>query len=126
MIKEFRDFIMRGNVVELAVAVITGAAFGRIVTSVVEDIITPLIGWLGGEPDFSSIQAGPLLIGNFINAVIGFIIIALVVFLLIIKPMNTLMARMKRQEDVTPPAPTVDQKLLAEIRDLLKEQPSKV
>lgn len=120
MFKEFRDFILRGNVVELAVAVIMGAAFGKIVTSVVEDIITPLIGALGGQPDFSSIKAGPLLIGNFINAVVGFVIIALVVFILIVKPMNTMMARMKKQEEVAPPAPTVDQKLLTEIRDLLK------
>lgn len=121
MFKEFRDFIMRGNVVELAVAVIMGAAFGKIVTSVVEDIITPLIGAIGGQPDFSSIKAGPVMIGNFINAVVGFLIIAFVVFLLIVKPMNSLMARMKKQEEVTPPAPTVDQKLLTEIRDLLKD-----
>ncbi|MFN8517377.1 MAG: large conductance mechanosensitive channel protein MscL [Thermomicrobiales bacterium] len=121
MFKEFRDFIMRGNVVELAVAVIMGAAFGKIVTSVVEDIITPLIGAAGGQPDFSTIKAGPILIGNFINAVVGFLIIALVVFLLIVKPMNSLMARMKKQEEVAPPAPTVDQKLLTEIRDLLKD-----
>ena len=120
MFKEFRDFILRGNVVELAVAVIMGAAFGKIVTSVVEDIITPLIGAIGGQPDFSAIKAGPILIGNFINAVVGFVIIALVVFVLIVKPMNTLMARMKKQEEVAPPAPTVDQKLLTEIRDLLK------
>lgn len=122
MFKEFRDFILRGNVVELAVAVIMGAAFGKIITSVVEDIITPLIGWLGGEPNFSAIKAGPLLIGNFINAVIGFLVIALVVFLIIVKPMNAMMARMKKQAEVSPPAPTVDQKLLTEIRDLLQER----
>ncbi len=122
MFKEFRDFIMRGSVVELAVAVIMGAAFGKVVTSVVEDIITPLIGAIGGQPDFSSIKAGPILLGNFINAIVGFLIIAFVVFLLIVKPMNTMMTRMKRQEEVQPASPTVDQKLLTEIRDLLTEQ----
>lgn len=122
MFKEFRDFIMRGNVVELAVAVIMGAAFGKIVTSVVEDIITPLIGAIGGQPNFSSIKAGPVLIGNFINAIVGFLIIAFVVFLLIVKPMNSMMARMKRQTEVSPAAPSVEEKLLTEIRDAIKSQ----
>ena len=122
MFKEFRDFIMRGNVVELAVAVIMGAAFGKVVTSVVEDIITPLIGAIGGQPDFSSIKAGPILLGNFINAIVGFLIIAFVVFLLIVKPMNAMMARTKKQAEVAPAAPSVEEKLLIEIRDAIKSQ----
>jgi large conductance mechanosensitive channel len=126
MFKEFRDFIMRGNVVELAVAVIIGAAFTEIVTAVSKGLITPLIGIFGGTPDFSAnkftINGSEFLWGNVVNAIIGFLIVAAVLFFLIVRPMNTLMARMKRQEEVTPPAPTVDQKLLTEIRDLLKEQ----
>jgi large conductance mechanosensitive channel len=126
MFKEFRDFILRGNVVELAVAVIIGAAFTNIVTAISKGLITPLIGIFGGTPDFSqnkfTINGSVFLWGDVVNAIIGFLIVAAVLFFLIVKPMNTMMARMKRQEEVTPPAPTVDQKLLTEIRDLLKEQ----
>jgi large conductance mechanosensitive channel len=126
MLKEFRDFVLRGNVVELAVAVIIGAAFGKIVDAVVKGLITPLIGIFGGTPDFSantfSINGSVFLWGDVINAIVAFLIVALVLFFLIVKPMNNVMARMKRQEEIVPPAPTVDQKLLTEIRDLLKEQ----
>lgn len=126
MIKEFRDFILRGNVVELAVAVIIGAAFNKVVDAIVKGLITPLIGIFGGTPDFSAnvftINGSEFRWGDVVNAIIGFLIVAAVLFFLIVKPMNTMMARMKRQEEVSPPAPTVDQKLLTEIRDLLQEQ----
>jgi large conductance mechanosensitive channel len=126
MFKEFRDFVLRGNVVELAVAVIIGAAFGKIVDAAVKGLVTPLIGIFGGTPDFSantfSINGSVFLWGDVVNAIVAFLIVALVLFFLIVKPMNTLMVRMKRQEEISPPAPTVDQKLLTEIRDLLKEQ----
>jgi large conductance mechanosensitive channel len=104
MIAGFKKFILRGNVVDLAVGVIIGAAFGAIVKSMTEDIITPLIGALGGKPDFSSITLGPLFIGKFINAIIGFLIQACVVYFLIVVPMNRLMGFMKRDEKAPEPA----------------------
>jgi large conductance mechanosensitive channel len=126
MIKEFRDFILRGNVVELAVAVIIGAAFTNIVTAVSKGLITPLIGIFGGAPDFSAnkftINGSEFLWGSVVDAIVAFLIVAAILFFLIVKPVNTMAARMKRQEEVKPDAPTVDQKLLTEIRDLLKEQ----
>src|SRR5690349_13110723 len=125
MLKEFRDFILRGNVVELAVAVIIGAAFGNIVTAISKGLITPLIGIFGGAPSFAdnkfTINGSEFLWGSVVDALIAFLIVAAVLFFLIVKPMNTIAARMKRQEEVTPAAPTVDQKLLTEIRDLLKD-----
>lgn len=126
MIKEFRDFILRGNVIELAVAVIIGASFNKIVDAVVKGLITPLIGIFGGAPQFAAnkftINGSEFLWGTVVDAIIGFLIVALVLFFLVVKPMNALAARTKKQEAVAPPAPTVDQKLLTEIRDLLKEQ----
>jgi large conductance mechanosensitive channel len=127
VIKEFREFIMRGNVLDLAVAVIIGGAFGAIITSLVDDIIMPLIGILMGGVDFTGlgIQVGSatLLYGNFIQAIINFLIIALVLFL-IIKAANRLM-RAKAEAPV-PPVPTVEEKLLTQIRDLLQAQNSRV
>jgi len=104
MFKGFRDFLMRGNILDLAVAVVIGAAFGAVVTSLVADVITPLIGAIGGNPDFSSLTLGPILIGNFINALLSFIIVALIIYFVVVVPMNRLMERMK---PATPPvAPT--------------------
>jgi large conductance mechanosensitive channel len=126
MIKEFRDFILRGNVIELAVAVIIGAAFTSVVNAIVKGLFTPLIGVFGGMPDFSAnkftINGSVFLWGDVVNAIISFLIMALVIFFLIVKPMNAMTARMKRDKEVTTDAPTVDQKLLTEIRDLLKDQ----
>jgi large conductance mechanosensitive channel len=120
MIKEFRDFIMKGNVIDLAVAVILGAAFGAIITSLVNDIIMPIIGVLLGGIDFSSlsVQVGSAVIayGKFINAVIIFLIVALVLFL-IIKSYNRVI---KKAPPPPPPGPSAEEKLLTEIRDLLK------
>jgi large conductance mechanosensitive channel len=124
--KEFRDFILRGDVVSLAVAVVIGAAFGAVVTALVKDLITPLIAAIGGQPDFSAlaftINNSRFLIGDFINAVVAFLIVAAVIFFLVVKPMNTLMARVNRQAETSgePPAPTKEEVLLAEIRDLLR------
>ncbi|MCA9874722.1 MAG: large-conductance mechanosensitive channel protein MscL [Ardenticatenaceae bacterium] len=122
MLKEFRDFINRGNVIDLAVAVVLGTAFGAIVNSLVNDLIMPLIGILLGGIDFTSlsIQVGSatLAYGNFIQAVINFLVIAFAIFL-IVRSYNNL----QKQEEETPPAPpepSAEEKLLAEIRDLLK------
>jgi large conductance mechanosensitive channel len=120
----FKDFVMRGNVIDLAVGVIIGGAFGSIVDSMVKDVITPLIGAVGGAPDFSAITAGPIKIGNFVNAVIAFLILAAVVYFVIVKPYTALQARMAKPAppvDNTPPPPPADVVLLTEIRDLLKK-----
>lgn len=128
MFKEFRDFILRGNIVDLAVAVVIGAAFKSIVDALVKDLITPLLAAIGGAPDFSAItftiNNSQFLIGDFINNVVAFLIIAAVLFFLIIKPMNALMARAARKTDDggAPPAPTKEEVLLAEIRDALLAQ----
>ena len=106
MLKGFRDFILRGNVMDLAVAVIIGAAFTAIVNSLVGDVLNPLIAAVIGKPDFSAvvlhIGSGVVKIGNFFNAVISFLIIAAVVYFFIVLPVNTLVARVKRHE--APPA----------------------
>jgi len=122
---EFKTFILKGNVVDLAVGVVIGAAFGKVVESVVKDLITPLIGMFGGQPDFSTVRLGPLGIGSFINAIIAFLILATVIFFFVIKPINLLMSVAKKKAEEAPAAPTPipdDVKLLMEIRDLLKAQ----
>ena len=104
MLKGFRDFLFRGNVVDLAVAVVIGGAFGSIVTALVKDLVTPLIGAIGGKPDFSgiyfTINNSKFLVGDFINALVSFIIIAAVIYFFIVIPMNRVTARMKRGEKI--------------------------
>ncbi len=114
VLKEFKDFIAKGNVIDLAIGVIIGAAFGKIIDSMVKDVITPVIAAVVGQPDFSGIKWGPVLIGKFLNEVVSFLIIAFVLFL-IVKAVN----KMKRPEAVAPSGPT-DVDLLTEIRDLMK------
>lgn len=135
MLKEFKEFINKGNVVDLAVGVVIGGAFGKIVTSLVNDIVSPLIGLLIGETDFSAwkltlksasadqagkeIPAVTMNIGSFLEATIDFILVAFVIFMLI-KAIN----RMKRKAEeapAAPPAPSREEVLLTEIRDLLKK-----
>jgi large conductance mechanosensitive channel len=126
VLAEFREFILRGNLVDLAVAVVLGAAFGAVVTSLVENLITPLIAAIGGEPDFSrlsfTINESRFGYGAFINAMLSFLLIASAIFFLVVKPVNALLARMKRDEEVEPEAPAPDVALLTEIRDLLRER----
>src|SRR5438132_13068412 len=97
--KGFREFILRGNIVDLAVAVVIGAAFGNIVSALVKDLITPLIAAIGGQPDFSAISFtinnSKFLIGDFINSLISFLVIAAVVYYFVVLPVNRLMARFK-------------------------------
>lgn len=108
MLKGFRQFILRGNVLDLAVAVVIGAAFGAVVTALVKDLITPLIAAIVGKPDFSAIvftiNGSKFLIGDFINAIVSFLLIAAAVYFFVITPVNALMARMRRGE--APPDPT--------------------
>jgi large conductance mechanosensitive channel len=115
MLKGFRDFISRGNVIDLAVGVIIGAAFGTIVNSLVADVITPTIGMVFGKPDFSAIQLGPIMIGKFMNAVVSFLFVAIGLYFFIVVPFN----KMKKAEPPPPPAQTATEKYLQEIRDLL-------
>jgi large conductance mechanosensitive channel len=133
LIKEFKEFAVRGNVVDMAVGIIVGAAFGKIVSSMVADVVMPPIGVLLGGVDFSDLavtvraatETAPAVViayGKFIQTVIDFTIIAFVIFLAI-KGIN----RLKRQEEATPaapPAPSKEELLLTEIRDLLKQQKS--
>ena len=138
MVKEFKEFISRGNVVDLAVGVIIGGAFGAIVGSLVKDVVMPPIGYMLSGIDFSSLKlvltpdvtdaagkvtkAGAAIsYGNFINTVINFLIVAAVIFL-VVKGVNSL----KRQEaakPTDPPVPSPEEKLLIEIRDLLAKRP---
>jgi large conductance mechanosensitive channel len=137
MLKEFRDFAMKGNVVDLAVGVIIGAAFGGIVTSLVGDVIMPLIGAVTGGLDFSNYftplskavtatnladakkQGAVLAWGSFLTLTINFIIVAFVLFL-VIRAMNTL-KRKEEAKPAEPPKPSAEVELLTEIRDLLKK-----
>jgi large conductance mechanosensitive channel len=129
MIKEFRDFAMKGNVVDLAVGVVIGAAFGKIVTSLVEDIMMPVIGWVVGKVDFSqmvlhlpSLVAGQsevaLKYGSFLTILVNFLIVAFAIFMFVVKPLN----KMKKPAPAAAPAGPTDVELLSEIRDLLKKK----
>ncbi len=139
MLKEFKEFAMRGNVLDMAVGIIIGAAFGTIVNSLVADVIMPPIGLILGGVDFTNLfavlregtKAGPYLAladakaggavtlnyGVFINSIVSFLIVAFAIFILV-KGMNS----MKRAQAAPPPGPTKDQVLLGEIRDLLKSR----
>ncbi len=139
MLKEFKEFAMRGNVVDLAVGVIIGAAFGKVVGSLVNDIIMPPIGLLVGGMDFKNIvitireasmdpatgnvlkEAVTLKLGNFIQTLVDFTIIAFAIFMMI-KGINRLTVKKAEEVADEPPAPTKDQELLTEIRDLLKNK----
>jgi large conductance mechanosensitive channel len=120
MLKEFRDFINRGNVIDLAVAVILGGAFTAIINSIVNDILMPLIGIILGGVNFQdwviTVGSAQLMMGNFVAAVINFILIALVLFL-IVRQFNKIR---KQTPPAPPPGPTAEEQLLTEIRDLLR------
>lgn len=125
VIADFKAFILKGNVVDLAVGVVIGAGFGKVVDSAVKDLITPLIGLVGGQPDFSNIRPFGIGIGNFVNSTLSFLILAAVVFFLVVKPMNALMTIAKRHAEHAPASPgpmPEDVRLLMEIRDLLKKE----
>ena len=119
--KEFREFAVKGNVVDLAVAVIIGAAFGKIISSLVADIVMPLVGLLMGGLDFADlavqVRDAKIQYGKFIQTCVDFAIIAWVIFL-VVKVIN----RFKRREETAPAVPPRDVQLLEEIRDLLKDR----
>ncbi len=119
MLKGFKDFVARGNVVDLAVGVIMGGAFGGIVTSLVTDVITPILGMIFGKPDFSGIVLGSVMVGRFLNAVIAFLLVATGVYFFIVVPIN----KLKGPPPPAPPSgPPPQEKLLTEIRDLLAKR----
>ena len=126
MWSDFKKFALKGNVMDLAVAVVIGAAFGRIVASLVADIITPLIGVLMGGIDFTGlvfeVGKAKVMYGNFIQTVVDFLIVAFSIFVVI----RLMMKLQRKKEEVVEDAPAIDAKeaLLAEIRDLLKDQKS--
>lgn len=123
IVKEFKEFAMRGNVVDMAVGVIIGGAFGKIVSSLVDDVIMPIIGMITGGVDFTGLKAtigeSSITYGNFIQNVVDFLIIALCIFLMI-KGLNKI-SKKKEEKPAEPPAPSKEEILLTEIRDLLKE-----
>ncbi len=126
MIKGFKDFLLRGNVIDLAVAVVLASAFGLVVAAFSADFIGGVIGAIGGTPDFSSagftVNDSKIIIGSTINALINFVIVAAAVYFFVVVPVNKLMERRKRGEEPEPAAPAEDVLLLQEIRDLLREQ----
>ena len=119
MFKGFRDFILRGNVVDLAVAVILGAAFNAIVYSLVSDVLNPLIAATVGKPDFSNVILnvgnGHLKVGSFLNAVVSFLIVATVVYFAIVVPLNALQARLKKPAPEAPSSLKTCPECLSEI-----------
>lgn len=129
MLKGFKDFILRGNVVDLAVAVVIGAAFGALVKSFVEDIITPIIAMIFGQPDFKTltftINHSTFFYGEFINAVITFLSVAAAIYFFVVVPLNKfaeIRARRVAQGEPDPEPKGEDIQLLEQIRDLLKAQ----
>lgn len=108
MIQGFKQFLLRGNVIDLAVAVVIGGAFGAVVTALVKDLLTPFIAAAVGQPDFSAIKftvnASEFLIGDFINAIVSFLLISAAIYFFVVVPVNKLTARLRRGE--APPDPT--------------------
>ena len=124
MLKEFRAFMLRGNIIELAVAIVIGAAFGALVTSLVANLLTPIVAAIIGKPDFSNltfaINGSVFHYGSFLNALIAFVSIAAAVFFFVVRPVDAIQRRMgiEKPEDGRSDEAT----LLEEIRDVLKEQ----
>lgn len=129
MLNGFKKFLMRGNIVDLAIAVVIGAAFGAVVTALVEDIITPIIAAIFGKPDFSTltftINDSVFKYGHLLNAIISFVSIAAAIYFIVVVPMTKLAERRKAGEVVEDtPAPSDEAVLLSEIRDLLAQRNS--
>lgn len=117
--KGFKQFIMRGNVLDLAVAVVVGAAFGAVVTALVKDLITPIIAAIVGKPDFSNIffdvNGSRFLIGDFVNAVVSFVLISAAVYFFVVLPVNTLVARIRRGDVIPDPTTKKCPECLSEV-----------
>ena len=122
MLKGFRDFVVRGNLVELAVAFVIGVAFATVVSSFVDNLLMPLIGKAGGRPDFTDIAPGGIPVGQFITDLVTFLLIALAVYFLVVLPYNKMMERSKKPHEVAAEATSEEVVLLREIRDLMARQ----
>jgi large conductance mechanosensitive channel len=123
MITEFRDFLMRGNLIELAVAFVMGGAFATVVTSLVEDLVMPIIAAIGGQPSFDAldftINDAVFRYGSFITALVSFVIVAAAIFFFVVKPVGAMMARIKKpEEEAVPDEERRHQELLAAIRGM--------
>ena len=127
MWNEFKKFAFKGNVVDLAVGVVIGAAFGKIVSSLVKDVITPLLGMVLGGVDFTDLKLtfgkSSIMYGNFIQTIFDFLIIAAAIFMFV-KVFNKLTSKREEEKEEAIPEPTKEEELLSEIRDLLKQQNS--
>jgi large conductance mechanosensitive channel len=119
MLQGFKQFLLRGNVVDLAVAVVIGGAFGAVVAALVKDLLTPLIAAIVGQPDFSAIQftvnGSKFLIGEFVNAVVSFLLVAAAIYFFVIAPMNAIMARRRRGEAPADPTTKKCPECLSEV-----------
>ena len=119
MLKGFREFVLRGNVLDLAVAVVIGGAFGAVVTAFVKDLLTPLIAAIAGKPDFSGIafqvNGSKFLLGDFINQLVSFLLIAIAVYFFVVLPVNTLVARIRRGEAPADPTTKKCPECLSEV-----------
>ena len=119
MLKGFREFVLRGNVLDLAVAVVIGGAFGAVVTAFVKDLLTPLIAAIAGKPDFSAIvfqvNGSKFPVGDFINQLISFLLIAIAVYFFVVLPVNTLVARIRRGEAPADPTTKKCPECLSEV-----------
>ncbi len=125
MLDEFKKFILKGDVVSLSTGVLIGAAFGKIVDGFTNGIVKPILGYLGGDPSVS-LKLGIFDLGLVINSVIAFLITAAVIFFVIVKPYNLLMAKVARKEEpAAAPPPSEEVKLLTEIRDALQKETSR-
>ena len=126
LIKEFREFILRGNLVDLAVAVVIGAAFGAVVAAFTTDFIGGIIGAIGGTPDFANagftVNGSKIVYGSTINALINFAIVAAVIYFVVVVPMQAIQRRRSAGADADTPTPSDETVLLTEIRDLLRAQ----
>lgn len=122
LLRDFRDFAFKGNMIDLAVAVVIGAAFTKLITSVVDNIIMPLLSYVTPEQSYTEWMIGRIKVGAFLGDFVSFLILALVVFIVIVKAVGWLAARGREKAPVGPPPLTKDQELLMEIRDLLTRQ----
>jgi large conductance mechanosensitive channel len=126
MLRGFRDFIARGNVVDLAVAVVVGAAFTAVVNAFSDDFIGGILGAIGGSPDFGdagvTVNGSKIVWGSTLTALVQFLIVAAAVYFVVVVPMNRLQAIRTREADASTPAPSDEARLLTEIRDLLAQR----
>jgi large conductance mechanosensitive channel len=126
LINEFKEFALKGSLLDVAVGFVLGVAFATVITSLVEDVITPLIAGIAGQPDFSALTLtvgdAEIRYGAFLNAIIAFLMVALALFLFVVKPYNAMKRRFEKEEEAAPEEPTAEVQLLTEIRDELRRR----